>query len=266
VGTDSYIWVQQAINEVVRQDGRSVSVDLEQQSIHRLGRNLNMTADVPNIIWNVGTADEILPAAGTNPIDRLVSSSASDTGTVELRGHTSDALGNKTFTITSVTITGQTPVVLTTPLHRVVDIIRTGTPKLVGNVFVYENTAVTAGVPGDLTKVHAKIDGALGYQRGNKAAITISSDVYFFITSWTFSVNRQQTGYCDFTLETKNINEVFREQAVASSSRDTGTDVITFRPFLIMKPNADLLVRGVASGTGIRSTTEISGVVASVRS
>lgn len=263
---DSDIWVQQAINEVERQDGVSVSVDLEQQSIHRLGRNLNLTADTPNIIWNVGTADEILPAAGANPIDRVVSSSASDAETVQLLGHTSDALGNKTFTVTNVTLTGQTPVVLTTPLHRVVDVIRNAPPPLVGNVFVYEDSAITAGVPDDLTKVHAKIDGATGYQRGNKAAITISSDVYFFISSWSFSVNRQQTGFCDFTLETKDLGGVFLERSVASSSRDTGTDVIKFRPFLLMKPSADLLVRGTASGTGIRATTEISGVVASVRS
>ena len=266
MGMDSDSWISQAINEVERQDGVSTSVSIEKQSITRLGRNLDMAADTQEIIWNVGTNDEILPAAGTNPIDRIASSSASDVETVLLLGHVSDALGNKTFTVQTVTLTGQTPVVLGTALHRVVDVSRNAPPPLVGNVYVYENSAVTAGVPNDLTKVHAKIDAVLGFQRDNKAAITNSSDVYFFVTSWEYAVTRQNAGYCDFTLETKDVNGVFLERAVGTASRDSGTQMAVFRPFIIMKPNADLFVRGVASASGTRSTTQINGIVAAIRS
>lgn len=266
MGMDNELWVQQAINEVERQDGLSVSVELEKNSITRLGRNFDMTADVPSIIWNVGINDETLPAAGSNPIDRVSSSSASDVETIALLGHTSDAFGNKSVVSLVITLNGQTPVVIDPPLHRVVDVARNAPPPLVGDVYVYEDSAVVAGVPSDLTKVHSKIDGSLGYQRGNKAAVTISSDVYFFITSWSFSIDRQQSGFCDFTLDTKNLDSVFIERAVGTCSRDSGTDLIMFRPFLIMRPNADLFVRGTANGTGIRATTQVSGIVASIRS
>lgn len=263
---DNDVWVNQAIKEVARQDGRSVSVAAERQSIIRLGRNLSMAADTQEIIWNVGIADETLPAAGSNPIDRLVSSSASDAETVLLLGHVSDAIGNKTFTVQTITVTGQTPVVLPIALHRVVDISRNSPPPLVGDVYVYEDSAVTSGVPQDLTKVHSKIDAVLGFQRGNKAAITISSDVYFFITSWEYAVTRQNAGYCDFTLETKDLGGVFLEQAIGTGSRDSGTHMAVFRPFIIMKPNADLLVRGTASANATRATTQVNGIVASIRS
>lgn len=263
---DNDIWVNQAIKEVARFDGLSVSVAEERQSIIRLGRNLGMTADTQEIIWNVGVADEILPAAGTNPIDRLVSSSASDAETVLLLGHVSDAVGNKTFTVQTITLTGQTPVVLPIALHRVVDISRNATPPLVGDVYVYENSTVIAGVPQDLTKVHSKIDAALGFQRGNKAQITISSDVYFFVTSWSYAVTRQNAGYVDFTLEIKDLDGVFLEQAIGTGSRESGTHTTVFRPFIVMRPNADLVVRGTASASGTRATTQVNGIVASIRS
>lgn len=263
---DNDVWVNQAIREVARSDGVVCSVADERQSIQRLGQNLSLTADTQEIVWNVGVGDEILPAAGSNPIDRIVSSSASDGETVRLIGHVSDAVGNKTVKIIIVTLNGQTPVALPIALHRVVDITRTAPPPLVGDVYVYEDSAVVGGVPQDLTKVHSKIDGVLGSQRGNKAAISVSSDIYYFVTHWHFSVNRQQVGYADFTLQTKDLGGVFLDRVLGSSSRDSGIGMVAFRPFLIVKPNADLFVKVTASANGMRATTQLNGVVASIRS
>lgn len=117
-----------------------------------IGDNPSVEPGTIETLWNVGglyvylTADTTLFAS---------SSDASDTDTYVILG-----LNELYEPITAiVTLNGTTPVALSAKLFRVrviVNINPVGTGS-VGDVYVAESTALTAGVPDDLTKAKIKV-------------------------------------------------------------------------------------------------------------
>lgn len=121
------------------------------------------SATGPREIWDFGSPaegdrDYIYPADGTAPIDSISSSDNGDNQLVRIDGLDID--GN--FVSQEFNLTGQTRKALTTPLWRVDQIIniqpsntanRNAAENFTGKIYLYENTAITLGVPNDLTKV-----------------------------------------------------------------------------------------------------------------
>ena len=120
--------------------------------IHKYGRSPdfdNTDGDVS--IWDGaddGGTDEMQYNYSTSAIiDSLVSSNAGDTQNIEVQGlDTNYALVTQT-----ITITGQTRKALDTSLIRVFRLVNVGSTDVAGNVYCYEDTALTAGVPIDTT-------------------------------------------------------------------------------------------------------------------
>lgn len=86
-------------------------------------------------------------------IDSISSSNVGDTENIEIMGLD----GDWEPVTQTVPLTGQTRAALTTPLLRVFRMKNVGTTDLAGQVYLYENTAIVAGVPTDTTKIRAAI-------------------------------------------------------------------------------------------------------------
>lgn len=127
--------------------------------VHKFGQAPDFdTSDLEVTVWdgaNDGGINQMVYVwSTTNAIDSISSSNAGDTQTIQLQGLD----GDWNLIIQQATLNGQTRVALTTPLLRVFRLRNTGTTALAGNCYVYENTAITAGVPNDTTKIKAMIN------------------------------------------------------------------------------------------------------------
>jgi hypothetical protein len=227
----------QGEREIQQTYGDKVSIDRKAKSLVKFGRSAQLGTGSLETVWSVGGNETYL---STNSISHVSSSSASDTQEVTIEGHT---LSNNEFTFVTQTATlnGQNTVALSTDLARVSRIYNSDSTELVGRVVVYENTALSGGVPTDATKIH--IDIPAGFQQSFKAATTFSKNDYFIITSFYGAVSAKQSGSVDFYPEIKQVGKVFRQAGCFTASTNGGSTEIPLDPPLIVPKNADIRIR-----------------------
>ena len=269
-------WVAEAVRRF-QADYSSVianrRVDLvgKEKTVLKFGRNISMASGIPSTIWDVGVANETY--VETNLINRISSSSASDTQVIRVEGHYI-ADGGFHFVVLDVTLDGQTPVSSGTvvadsygqypgSLCRNSRLANLSDTELVGDVYVYQDTqTVTAGVPQDLTKVHAKIRGTAGLQQSNKCATTISSEDFYILTAARVGVAKQTAAFVDFSIEIREQGGTFRERAVGDGSRDSGFNLIFGAPpFIVVPPNSDIRITGVSSANATSGLASFNGIL-----
>lgn len=154
--------------------------------IRKFGINGSLLSGAKKDVWGFGSSvapagnvDYTYPADGTAPIDTISSSSALDVGEVLVSGLDI----NGADTVQLVTLQGQAKVLLPTPLWRSyrfqnVQAANTADRSIgfAGNVYIYEDTAIVAGVPTDATKVRAYV-----FNGNNKTQMT----QYCIPAGWT---------------------------------------------------------------------------------
>ena len=255
-------WFAYAENEARLSYGDRVTIRGKGKGLLKFGKFDNLgTSD--EMVWNRG-GTEVLPT--TNAIDKISSSSGSDTGTVVVEGHTVVGTGvdaKYTFVIQTVTLAGQTETALATPLARASRLYNPNETDLVGGVYVYEDDTVTAGVPQTTDKIHLRI--LAGEQQSYKCATTFSNTDYAFITGAVFAVNKKQTAVADFEIQVRSPGGVFRPQARVSAASD-GSNLakVDFRPFLVVPKNSDVRVTAAANAAGVEVNASFQCVLASV--
>ena len=225
--------------------GDTVSVQEKGKSLIKFGKNPSMSANVTEMVWGVGGI-ETLPTG--NVIDEMVSDNAADTQDIKIEGHTDDGSGNLTFIVQSATLTGTTPVILTTPLARCTRSYNNNSTDLIGDVTIYENG-------GD---VHNEI--LAGAQQSLKGATSISQFDYWIISDWEYSVNRGSTAVVDFELQIREKGKVFRTVYTASSAN--GGAEIEFKQPIIVQKNSDVRVLATSNANMTNVTTAIHGWLA----
>jgi len=114
----------------------------------------------------------------TAAIDSISSSNSADTQVVVLQGLNADL----ELVDQSVTLNGQNRVALTTPLLRVFRGKNNSATAFNGYIYVYENTAISSGVPTDKTKVRLVIQGA--NNQTLMAVYTIPIDRVGYMRDW----------------------------------------------------------------------------------
>ena len=231
-------YINLAINQIFDTFGDSVQI--KPKSLLKFGRNPDVDSSVVETVW-FREGNETF--ATGNDIDTISSSNAGDTEEIVIEGHTLSG-SNLTFVSQSVTLTGQTKATLGTPLYRITRAYNNGSTDLVGNIYVYEDTAITSGVPSDTTKVHLKMDGPKN--QSEKASTSFSSVDYGIITSVYGGISSRGTnGAAQFNLQIREFGKVFR--TVLNFASERGETRIELEPYIIVPPNSD--VRITAQGS-----------------
>ena len=268
LGLDNYRY-HEAI--AVADLGRRVGIRKKAKTLQKFGRR-SIGSSGEYTIAQFADAHETLVT--TNAIDSAVSSSGSDTQTLTVEGHTIDASGNLTFVVQDVTLTGQTPAPLATPLARATRAyVKNGTfaapaTNLVGSARVYDSSAAggtSAGVP--VNSVSIKMRIAAGQSNSFKAQTAISQADCLFITGLSFMATRASgSANADFQVQVKEIGGVWRSLGVDVSLR-TSAQPYTFVPIFpwrYVAPNSD--VRIIATVTAACDlAAHWQGILASAR-
>ena len=252
----------QAEREIEATFGDKVSVDRKAKSLLKFGKSAALVANTRATVWSVGGMETYVQ---DNLIDTTSSSSASDNEEIYLECHTVTGTGTDqqfTFMTQTVTLNGQNKVLLPTPVARVSRVYNNNGTELVGAVYVYEDTAITAGVPGDITKVHAQIPQ--GFQQSFKAATTFSNEDYYILTGGFGSVSNKQAANVDFYLEFRTPGKVFRQGAAVSASSTGGSWSVELDPAIIIPKNADVRITCEASANGAVVFGSFKGYLAKV--
>lgn len=253
-------WIRKAINEIFATYGDIVSVDQKNKSLLKFGRNqLVSTSKTTLAKMPVGIDNETF--VSSNLITQISSSSGSDTGDVTIEGHTSDDGLNFTFVTQTVTMTGQTAVVLGTPLCRVSRVVNNAASDLVGNLYVAQTDSLTAGVPQTDLKVHLIVSA--GLNNSEKAATTISNNDYYIFTSFYADCLEKTSAFGIVHLEIRESGKTFINKIDIEASTNIEA-MHPFKPYLIAPKNSDVRIRVSASANDKDFSGGFEGVLCSV--
>ena len=208
----------------------------------------------------------------TNLINRVSSSSTSNTQEVVIEGHTASGSGTDlqlTFVTQTVTLNGQTPVELTTPLARATRIYNNSSTNLATNsaVYVYQSTsAVSAGVPSDATKVHVVMDQANNDNTSNKCATAFSNVDYGLITQAYLGIDQKTAANADFRLKIRLPGKLFRTQwEIPLQSAANASTWFDFRPFIIVPKNSDVIITAKTSTNNVSVSAGFNALICKVQ-
>lgn len=140
----------------------------------------------------------------TADIDSLVSSNNSDTQDISIDGLDVDF--NKVSQ--TVTLTGQTKAALSTNLIRIYRMGNVGSVDVLGNISCYVDSAITAGVVDDSTKVRAIIRD--GNNQTLMAVYTIPAGKTGYLREWYASLSKKKTAISTIRLYARIFGQVFQ--------------------------------------------------------
>lgn len=227
--------------------GDRVSVMEKKKTLTKFGQTDNADQNVWTTIWETAQDQPHETYVTTDAIDTVSSSDAADTNVIQIEGHTVTGTGSSSefiFVTQSATLNGRNKVTLTTPLARVSRVYVDNGGSIAGDVFVYEDTALTAGKPTDTTKIHITMRGTLGHTQSFKGATTLSNTDYGIITGGYVAVDKKTSSSADFQMEVRMPGGVFRPASgrIALNSSGQSTAQIIFKPYAILPKNSDIRV------------------------
>lgn len=245
---DVEIIISKRFNDIVTFDGNP------NPGFGTIGIKNGLSSSVFEDIWNVDSSNEVFPS--DNIIDTISSSSALDLTPVFIRGYTIN--NNKLTPQNQVAILqGNSKFPLLVPLARVETMSNVSSVNWNGDIYLYEDTAITAGVPDDDSKIHLKGDAI--DNTGIKTSASTSDNEYAVITDVSGYISRTQSTFIDFKLQVAPVGSIFstRFQWTASSNGNSG-DIPLPVP-LIIPPNNDFRIIGI-SGAGNDSVIAGAGL------
>lgn len=250
--------IQTSIEEIADVYGDYVYI--KPKKLTKFGKNLDIDAGVSETLWVTG-GNETYQPSNVNNIDSVSSSDNGDTQSITVEGHIASG-DTLTFVSQTVTLTGQTPVVLPTPLHRMTRLFNNNGTDFAGTIYGYSGGAVTAGVPQVQDSIHLTV--AVGDNQSFKAATTLSSYDYWLITAASFSVNRSgaQTRIVDFSIEIRNYEKVFRKIYPITVTNSGGSIEVLFDVPLTIPKESDVRVTAISSGADTAVSCFLSGFLA----
>ena len=189
--------------------------------IHKFGRAPDFdTGDGDVTIWDGADDSEVNEMqynySTTAIIDSLSSADNGDTQAIEVLGLD----GNYELVSQTVSLTGQTRKALTTNLLRVKRLRNIGSTDNAGEVYCYEDTALSAGVPVDTTKVRAAM--VVGNNQTEMAIYTVPAGKTGYLRQWFASSSgaKKTTSYL-IKLKARPVGQVFQLNHSSSISDES---------------------------------------------
>lgn len=262
---DNHHLIEAAIAQILADYDDVVSVENKRDVLLKFGKNFDLqAADEWETVMEHGATETFQT---TNAINSISSSDAGDTGTITLTGHT--ILGGLLTRVTqTVTLTGQTPVTLTTALCRVergvnAEVFALGSEaNFDGTIYVFKSGGtVTAGVPQTAADIYLTMNPT--DQQSNKGQASIAQDEYLILTQVGGFVRRQATAVMDFQLQWRELGTVFRTHLPFSAS-DTSATILSLDPYLVVPKNSDIRIQANSSANSTAATAFFNGFYASV--
>lgn len=248
----SSYWVQHAISSIL--DEYSATVLIAPTTTFRMGVNDDIDTGATETVMTLPGTEAYETYVGTNAIDTMSSSNASDTQSVTIIGHTISG-GNFTRVTQTATLNGQNKVTLSTPLARVESAYPAQNTFLLGTVYIYENGTISSGVPTTNSDVHIMVTQA--NNQSVKAATTLPSDEYGLITSLQAAIKKTTIAGIDVSIQVRESGGFFRKKFETSLSSNGTTSIMTpLEPYIIVPPNADVIVM---ANTDTANTAVIAG-------
>lgn len=207
-----------------------------------LNPDVDMTPAIEDI-WNLPTIPlYTFPADGQAPIDTISSSDASDKMQITIRGLDVDGVER----ILLPTLDGQNKVSLAIPLWRHNISINRSPTNLQGNVYIYEDTDITSGVPNDLNFVRGFIE--IGDNRSFQGMNTIPAGKKGQL-HWVYPfISNQISANVAIQLFTREFGGV----PISSTPGGLNSDGTSFLPFLLpipvpIEPLTDIVPKAIGS-------------------
>lgn len=259
-----------AMVELRKSFGLAANEFAKGKTLRKFGRTTNADAGVKTTVGVFQGSEVNETYASGDTVDSIVSDSASDTGVVEVQGHT--FAGG--FVVQDATLNGQTPVTLATPLRTATRIkVKDGTiavpsVDLLGNVYVYDSalaTGVTAGVPD--VEAATKVMIVAGQSQSAKCASTISAGDVFVVTSVYAAIQRNNTSInADLDVEYRQRGGVWLPMGLEMSLRTASQSSIDMpqRPYPIILPDTDFRMVVTSDTANTSASGHINGVLLSI--
>lgn len=198
--------------------------------VRQFGTNPSINSDTDADIWDAGDMPGAelynfssgvpgIGAGATADIDTISSSSASDTNQILVVGL--DVNGDLTEQI--ITLNGQNKVYLNTSLWRMQYALNINSTPLVGDVYIYVNNSITAGVPDTVGLIRAKIRSGNGITR--MAIYTVPRNKVAIFTNMEYTIVKK-------TAAIASISPILRSAGGAWLSVFSGTVSSTGSPFI----------------------------------
>ena len=249
-------WIEHAKQVILADDSVSVSLEAKNKDLLKFGRHLDVQTTLTTLMTlPTNIYNETYVAA--NSITSLISTSASDTTTVTIEGHTISG-SDLTFVVQTATLTGQTVVTLSTALARATRIYANAAVDLIGVISVCEDDTYSSGVPQIPAGVHLQIRA--GTNQSDKASTSISSVDYWIVTAVYADMLNKTAAFGEVDLEVRLEGGVFRTIADMGVS-DSHSGRIEFKPYLIIPPNSDVRLRAAVGSNGKDVSGGIEGVL-----
>lgn len=261
-----------AISEIFSSYGDVVSVNDKKKSLLKFGQNENVgTAE--STIMELAGAETSETYVGTNAIDSLSCTDDNFTGDIYIEGHTISG-GELTFVTQTVTATGQTRAPLGTALSRATRVECTDTSAFAtpstDKIYVFENGALTSGVPNDSASVHVIMSA---FERQSKKASTaISINDYCIITKIYADINKKTSALADIRFKIRELGSGtgrrpggFKTKLIRTLNTG-GQSSFSFepQPYIIVPKNSDVIMTGLASTTAVSISAGFDSYLASI--
>ena len=241
--------IQQAINVIKSTYGDDVSVVDKAKNLFKFGKNPSVWT-TSSTIWFTGKYQANETYCTTNAIDTISSETASDSEVVNIEWHTISG-GNLTFVRQQATLNGQNKVTLTTPLARMTRMEHASLSDvdIIGEVYGYQNTAITAWRPVDTTKIHLTVPA--WENKSQKASTSVSSTDYWIITSFYGGLEEKTwSNFADIRIQSRPIGWVFTQVSNGLALATWFWERDDYTPFVIIPKNSDVRIVAESSATG----------------
>lgn len=202
--------------------------------IAKFGENPDVdTGTTPEDIWSQGG---LYNFSNSPIIDTISSSNASDTEPIIIFGLDS----NWDLVQQEITLNGQNKVSLTTSLIRVYRMINNGSNDLQGTVYVYEDTAISSGVPTDTTKIRAVINN--GDNQTLMSIFSVPQNSKAYLINGYITAGRTATSVVTASLRVRPFGSVFQTK-LRISIDTSASSTWNFQSFSQVPEKSDILVR-----------------------